>query len=168
MFPDGAKTRGDLPGMFVVGAKVNPIGNLTLCAGFTYYLDKPAYYGNTDADGEQINNETTIDNNKLEYSVSAEFKFLGILGVSVGYLGGNFGVNDQYQSDMSYSNNSNTIGGGLFVDLGEIATINAGYTRVMYDDYKESYSVSTTNPFAYSDTYTKSTSIFAIGVDIHL
>ena len=42
----------------------------------------------------QINNETTIDENAWNLAVSAEYKFLGILGVSVGYNFGNLGVNE--------------------------------------------------------------------------
>ena len=32
-----------------------------------------------------------------------------------------------YQSDISYANKSNSIAGGVFVELGEIVTLNAGY-----------------------------------------
>ncbi len=58
MFPDGEKTRADLPGMFSLGARIQPIKKLTANVGFNYFLDKPAYYGKTDENGEQINNES--------------------------------------------------------------------------------------------------------------
>jgi len=44
MFPDGEKTRADLPGMFALGVQVSPLKKLTATAGFNYYLDKPAFY----------------------------------------------------------------------------------------------------------------------------
>jgi long-chain fatty acid transport protein len=164
MFPDGAKSRADLPGMFSVGAQLKPIQKLTASVGFNYYLDKPAYYGKTDENHEQINNESTIDENAYTIAASLEYKFLGILGVSAGFSTGNLGVNDDYQSDLSYAQKSSTVAGGVFVDVGKMVTINAGYVYVMYQDYQESY----TTPVPYADTYGKTTSIIAIGVDINL
>jgi long-subunit fatty acid transport protein len=162
MFPDGEKVRGDLPGMFALGAEVSPLQKLKFGLSFNYFLDKSAYYGETDDLGEQINNETTIDENDWDLALSAEYKFLGILGVSVGYLIGNLGVNDDYQSDLSYANKSNTIAGGVFVELGEIVTLNAGYIHVMYDDYTEEFQ----GPPVHHTTYGKATDIIAIGIDL--
>ncbi len=168
MFPHGAKTRADLPGMFSVGADFKPLKKLTASIGFNYFLDKGAYYGNVNEGNEQIDNESTIDENAYSFAASLEYKFLGILGVSAGYSGGNLGVNDSYQSDLSYANKSNSFAGGLFVDVGEMVTINAGITYVMYEDYNNSQSYLPMGfPAAvpYTDTYMKNTLLFAIGVD---
>lgn len=162
MFPDGETVRGDLPGMFTIGAMVNPLEKLSLNAGFNYFMDKGAFYGNTDATGEQINNETTIDENSWTLGFSAEYKILGILGVSAGYNLGNLGVNDTYQSDITYANKNSTIAGGVFVELGEIVTLNAAYLHVMYDDYTEGFE----GPLPSSTVYGKNTNIFAIGIDL--
>ena len=167
MFPDGEKTRADLPGMFTLGAQVKPLKKLTASVGFDYFLDKPAYYGNMGSDGEQINNETTIDENAYTLSAALEYKLLGILGISAGFSTGNLGVNDDYQSDLSYALKSSTVGGGVFVDVGEMITINAGVTYVMYDDYSKSqtYELSPTALVPYTDTYAKNTMIIAVGLD---
>ena len=96
---------------------------------------------------------------------------LGILGVSAGFSTGNLGANDNYQSDLDYALKSNTVAGGVFVDVGEMLTINAGVVYVMYDDYSKSNSYqSETMPVAipFADTFGKNTTIFAIGVDISL
>lgn len=164
MFPDGEKTRGDLPGMFALGVSVSPIKKLRASVGLNYFLDRPAFYGVTDENGDQINNETTIDENAYTLSASLEYKLLGILGLSAGYSFGNLGVNDGYQSDLSYANKTSTIAGGVFVDIGDMVTVNAGYVHVMYEDYGKSY----TGTPAYTDTYGKQTSIIAVGVDIKL
>lgn len=171
MFPDGEKVRADLPGMFGLGVEVSPINKLTATAGFNYYLDKSAFYGDVNEAGEQINNETSIDENGYSYMFSLEYRLLKILGISAGYSGGNNGVNDNYQSDFGQGLKSQTVGGGVFVDVGKMVTINAGVAFVMYDDYSKTQSYTPTGfpqavPFA--DTYAKSTTIFAIGVDINL
>ncbi len=170
MFPDGEKVRADLPGMFAVGAWVKPIEKLTISAGFNYFLDKSAYYGNKDVTGEQINNETTIDANGFTYSLAVEYRLIDILGLSVGYTSGNNGVNDSYQSNITQGFKSSTFGGGVFVDIGEKVTINAGVSFTSYDDYSQSksYALAPSVVIPYTDTYGKKTTIFAIGVDFHL
>jgi hypothetical protein len=119
---------------------------------------------------EQINNEMTIDDNAYTISASLEYKFLGLLGVSAGYSTGNLGVNDNYQSDLSYALKSSSVGGGVFVDVGELLTINAGFTYVMYDEYSKDQAYQPMGfPMAidFTDTYLKNTTLFAVGVDIH-
>lgn len=170
MFPDGEKSRSDLPGMFSVGAELKPLKKLTASVGFNYFLDKPAYYGKMNENMEQINNESTIDDNAYTVSASLEYKFLGLLGVSAGFSTGNLGVNDNYQSDLSYGLKSSSVGGGVFVDIGELLTLNAGFTYVMYDDYTKSQALQPTGfpaPIEFTDTYQKNTTLFAIGVDLH-
>jgi long-chain fatty acid transport protein len=169
MFPDGVKVRADLPGMFSLGAQVRPLKNLSASVGFNYFLDKSASYGN-DETGDPLDNESIIDENGYTYSAALEYKLLGILGVSVGYTSGNNGVNPAYQSNMTYALKSQTFGGGVFVDLGEMIRINAGFNMTTYDDYDmaETYALAPTVMVPYTDTYAKKTTIFAIGVDIHL
>ena len=117
---------------------------------------------------EQINNETTIDENDWSLAASVEYKFLGILGISLGYSGGNLGVNDNYQSDLNYANKFNSVAGGVFVNVTEMITINAGFTYVKYEDYSESQAYQPLGfPAAidFVDTYAIDTKLFAIGVD---
>jgi len=171
MFPDGEKVRADLPGMLSLGAQLKPLKKLTASVGFNYFLDKSAYYGKTDEAGEQINNELSVDENGYVFSAALEYKLLGILGVSAGYSTGNNGVNDNYQSDLSYALKSQTVGGGVFVDLGKMITLNAGVSWTMYDDYSKSQSFQPTGfpqPIPFTDTYGKNTMIVAVGVDFSL
>jgi long-chain fatty acid transport protein len=165
MFPDGEKSRADLPGMFAIGAQVKPLEKLSIGLSFNYFLDKGAYYGNMDANDEQINNESTIDENGLTLAASLEYKVLGILGVSAGYSYSNLGVNDSYQTDLSYANSSSTIGAGVFVELGEMITLNAGYVYVMYNDYNKT--INTPPVPEFQEIYGKKTNIFAIGIDFN-
>ncbi|MCK5136884.1 MAG: hypothetical protein KAR19_13925 [Bacteroidales bacterium] len=183
MFPDGAKSRADLPGMISLGAQLKPIPKLTANLGFTYYLDKSAYYGNveTDADGlpvmaedgisfVQINNKSTIDNNMFEISAGVEYMIIDMVGISAGYSLSNVGINDQYQSDLSFSLNTNSVGGGFVINLGKKLAINAGVVYVMYQDsdVDEAYDLTDEISVPYTTNYLKNTMIYAIGVDISL
>ena len=157
--------------MFALCVQVSPINKLTATAGFNYYLDKSAFYGDVNEAGEQINNETSIDENGYSYMFSLEYRLLKILGISAGYSGGNNGVHDHYQSDFGQGLKSQTVGAGVFVDLGEKITLNAGVAFVMYEDYSKNQSYTPTGfptavPFV--DTYGKNTTIVAVGIDINL
>lgn len=163
MFPDGEETRADMPGMFALGVQGSPLKNLTLTGSFNYYLDKSASYGYTDGNGEQIDNETTIDENGYTWALSLEYRILPIFGVSGGYTSGNNGVNDNYQSGLTYGLKSASWGAGVFVDLGDMITLNAGYSVTNYDDYTKSQTSMVGIP--YNDTYAKHTSMFAFGID---
>lgn len=170
MFPDGEKVRADMPGLLAFGAQINPLEKLSLTGSFNYYLDKSAYYGNTNESGEQIDNETTIDENGYTWAFSAEYKIISILGVSAGYTSGNNGVNDNYQSGLSYGLKSSSWGAGVFVNVTEKIQINAGFSATSYDDYSQSksYDLAPTVSVPYTDGYGKATKMFAIGVDISL
>jgi long-chain fatty acid transport protein len=167
MYPDDSTSRGDLPGMFSMGAQVKPLKNLTASLGFTYYWDKAAYYGKTDGSGEQINNESIIDENHYTYQFALEYKILPMLGVSAGYTSGNLGVNEDYQNSMTYALKSQTFGGGIFVDISEMIRINAAYNLTTYQgqDQAFTYDLAPGITVPYTDSYAKQTSIFAIGVD---
>ena len=164
MFPDGEEVRADLPGMFAFGAEVRPLKKLTVTGSFNYYLDKTAYYGYTDQEGEQTDNESVIDDNGYTWAFSAEYKILSILGVSGGFTSGNNGVNDNYQSGLTYGLKSSSWGAGVFVKLGEMITLNAGYSATSYDDYSKPQT--SLVGIDYTDTYAKATSMFAFGIDI--
>jgi len=104
------------------------IFNFLLFLGATYainsFLDKTAFYGDTDENMDQINNETSIDDNAYTISGSLEYKLLGLLGISAGFLTWNLAVNDNYQSDLNYALKSNTVAGGVFIDVGvDIETV---------------------------------------------
>ncbi len=167
MFPDGEKVRADMPGMLALGAELTPLKKLVLTGSFNYYLDKSAYYGVTDSEGNQIDNETTIDKNGITWAVSAEYKLIDILGVSAGYTSGNNGVNDNYQSGITYALKSASWGFGVFVNVTEKIQINAGYSITTYDDYSQplSYDMAPTISVPYTDGYAKNTKIFGIGLD---
>ncbi len=180
MYPKGAKSRADLPGMVSGGVQVKPVKKLTGSLGFNYYMDRPAYYGKyeTDADGNpvldedgisyvQINNETTIDNNAFDVSVSLEYMLKDNIGVSGGYSMGNNGVNDNYQSDLNHALKTSTVAGGVYIGIGNKIGLNAGVVYVIYQEGSVTKADGMTG-INYTETYMKNTMIFAVGIDINL
>ncbi|RLD64077.1 MAG: hypothetical protein DRI95_10990, partial [Bacteroidetes bacterium] len=75
------------------------------------------------------------------------------------------GVNENYQSDLSYSLTTNTFGYGFAWDISKAFTLQFGGFVTAYDDqtYNKNYS-----GINYTETYDKFTYAVSIGLDIKL
>ncbi len=151
MFPDGAKSNADMPSTLSGGINFRLLKGLQLSAGFEYYWDKDVNW-----DGK----ESLIDNNMYNVNFSAQYDF-GRLLISGGYNYANTGVSQAYQSDLSYSLSSSSIGFGGAFDINEKIRINAGYSVTLYQDQ----AVPTGDPVIFTQNYAKNTKIFAVGID---
>jgi len=172
MFPNGATVRNDMPAMLSIGADYKITNNFWATAGFHYYWDKVANYGHTNEEGQEIDNEDIIDNNYFELGLGLEYAITPKLFGSLGYLFANTGVTEDYQSDLSFSLTSNTIGGGLGFKITDKIMVNAGALYSIYNEGKKTYdhnfktSPTTFIPISTIDTYYKDNLIFAIGLDV--
>lgn len=169
MFPDGEKIHNDLPAMFSLGVNYKVLPKLSAQVGFHYFWDKSANYGKQ-LDGVYVNNSKIIDKNYYELAIGLEYNVTEKWLVSAGYLLSKTGVSEDYQSDISFSLSSNTIGGGLGFKLNDKLMLNAGVSYSMYDKGTKSFTHIFPSPvteIALKDTYYKNTLIFAIGADIN-
>lgn len=165
MFVQDSTVHGDLPAMMSLGIQYIVLPKLTASVGFHYYWDKGVNYGKTlDATGEAVANDKVIDDNFFEIAVGLEYALTEKFLVSAGYLHANTGVSDDYQSDLSYSLTSNTIGFGVGYKITEKIMINLGGSFVMYqEDTKTLVDTSTGQP--YTDTFYKDSKFIGLGVD---
>ncbi len=166
MFPDGTKFRGDMPAMLSVGVDYGISDKLRASLGTHYYFDTNADYGKK-IDGEVVANDEVIDNNFMELAAGLEYDINDKILVSGGYLLANTGVNENYQSDLSYSLTSNTIGFGGAYKLNDMIMLNLGFGYTFYEEGKvdKSYIVGTTTVPAI-ETYYKDNMFLAIGLDL--
>ncbi|MGM0666809.1 MAG: OmpP1/FadL family transporter [Bacteroidota bacterium] len=163
MYVDGSKVVADMPAMLSVGASLNPMDKILVSAGVHYFFDK-----NNDYDGNPNQDVEMIDKNFIEYALGVEYKLFGPLSVSAGYLGTQTGVNDNYQSDIRYSLNTNTFGGGVKLSLTPLIDINLGASMTMYDEGSKTYSYLLGEiPVPVTETYDTSTWVVAVGVDLN-
>ena len=163
MWVDGEKVVADMPAMLSVGASLHPLNKILVSAGVHYFFDK-----NNDYDGDPDIEVDMIDKNFLEYAIGVEYNLLGPLSVSVGYAGTRTGVNDNYQSDVRYSLNTNGIGGGVKLTLTPLIEVNLGGLYTIYEDGGKSYNYDLGgNPVPVNETYNTSTWLVAVGVDLH-
>lgn len=170
LFEDGAKSRSDMPGLIVMGATYKPTDNLMLSGGLHLFLDKMADYGITDIDestgDEIILKNADILNNTLEIGFGIEYGITGKLNVSLGYLRVNSGATEEYNSDLSYTQNSNTFGGGFEYKFSPMLDLNLGVSYTMYEDFTKTTDMGSLP--LHTEIFKKDALIFAIGLSFNL
>jgi hypothetical protein len=104
-----------------------------------------------------------------EFLMGAEWKINKTFLISAGGLITRTGVTNDYQTDMSYSLNSYSIGFGGAINLSESVRINVGYLFTNYADWeKPAYSTPSSlssSMFAGKDIFSRTNKAFGIGVD---
>jgi long-subunit fatty acid transport protein len=173
MFPNGEKTRNDMPAMLSVGLNYKLSPSLKLSLGTYYFFDKSANYGHK-YDNDQISstpsvaisNEDIITKNGMLVSGGLEYTVSEKLLLSCGYQYGNQGVNKLYQSDLSYGLATHTFGIGGAYNFSDKIQVNLGlgYTRYMGDTKTISH-VMNTSVYQAEESYGKSTKMIGLGVD---
>ena len=144
LFPDKEKTRNDMPAMFSAGFDYKITEKLTVASGFHMYFDKNADYGRKLFDpavGENVHveNDEVIDRNSTEFALGLEYMASDKLLLSIGYLNTQTGVSEDYQTDLSYSQHSNTIGFGGRYAVSPVIDVNVGVGYTMYNDARKIY-----------------------------
>ncbi len=163
IFIQDSTSVADMPASLSVGLNYRPMEKLMLSGSFNYYFDK-----NVDYDGMESINVNMIDNNFLEFGLGAEYSVTDKLRVSAGWAHTTTGVNDSYQSDLSFSTNTNSFGAGIGYRVTPMIDLNVGgqYTTYATDTKEYSHNLGTI-PVPVTETYTKMTWLVGIGLDFH-
>jgi len=108
-----------------------------------------------------------IEHGLWEAGISMEYHLGEKFLVSAGVLHAETGVMPEYQTDLSYSNTSNTVGFGFEFKINEKFTLNMGGLNTFYVKNQKEYLL---NGFAdkITETYTKTAKAFSLGLDIKL
>ncbi len=163
MFPDGAKTRSDMPAKLSVGAAYRATPYLNISGGIHYYFDKAADYGKTIA-GSPVPNDQVIDNNFIELALGLEYDLTDNLLVSAGYLRTQTGVNEMYHSDLSHSLSTNTFGLGGRYAINDMIAVNLGFLMTFYDEDSKVMNYGA-GLGTVTETYNREVMVFAVGLD---
>jgi len=161
MFPDGAKTRSDMPALLSVGAAYQATPQLNVAGGIHYYFDKTADYGKR-INGNPASNKDVIENNFIELAFGLEYGLTDALLVSAGYLRTQTGVKEQYHNDLSHSLSTNNFGLGGRYAVNDMIAVNLGFLMSFYDEDSRTYGM---EGITITETYNRDNMVFAIGVD---
>jgi len=156
MFPDGQKTSSDIPAILAAGVDYKFTDGFNAQLSFTNYFDKDVDWGNN-----IYGQKRTIDKNYWELALGVQFNLTDNFALSVGYLHSDTGVSEDYQSDFSYSNDSNSGGFGFEWKFAERFTLDAGVMYTKYIDSEKTFGEGTS---AYKETYGKENILFGLGI----
>lgn len=149
---DDATIPSDIPGIITAGVEYKFSKKFLASASFFEYLDKGIDWGKN-----IYLQDRKIDKNSWEVSVGLQYSLTDKFSVSVGGMQSTTGVSEDYQSDFSYSNSSNTGAFGIEWRLTDQLTLDAGMLFTVYKDANKSFGT-------YNETYDKVNSGFAIGI----
>ncbi len=159
LFPDGAKFNNDIPAILSVGAEYAFMPQFRGSVSFTNYFDKAANW-----EGR----EELVDKNFLEIGVGLEYDITDAFLLSAGYLSSNTGVLPEYQTDISHSLSSNTIGFGLRYMIAGAFAVDVGTLYTMYEESTRSGEQGLpTGSIPYTESYNRSNVAVALGLGYH-
>lgn len=177
MFPDGDVTPSDMPALLALGLdyKIGDVATLSL--GSNIFFDKSANYGHKkDLDNNSatpttfVKNKDIINHNGWSLQTGLEFYLSEKLIVSGGYVFSNKGVNNDYQSDLTYALGTHTFGFGGAYKILDNLLLNAGisYTAYINDENLVDHIFSGTGVlYQPRETYDKKTFLFGLGLDFN-
>lgn len=175
MFKDGELTSSDMPAMLSLGIDYKLGSGIKISLGSNYFFDKSADYGHKlDLDNNSATASTPVPNKKIiagnGWSIQGglEVNLSEKLLVSGGYVFANQGVNELYQSDLTYGLATHTFGAGGAYKVLDNLLINfgAGMTLYQTDERMVDHIFSGNNTLYQSkETYNKRTFLVGIGVD---
>ena len=157
LFPDGAKTPYDIPALLTLGAQYDILPQLTVSAGYHHFFDSDAKMAN----GKQ----KFINGGVNEYLAGVEYRINKMFLVSCGTQFTRQGVTDDYQTDMSFSLNSYSIGFGGAINITENIRVNLAYFFTNYDDWTKKSNNYNNIGVAGTDVFGRTNKAFGIGLD---
>jgi long-chain fatty acid transport protein len=165
LYPDGLEVPSDMPAMLSVGMRYAPVSRLTLHAGVHHYFDRKVSYGKR-LNNEFVSNMEFMDTDFMEAAFGLEFAITEKFLISAGYLRTQTGVKDIYQSDLSHSLSTNSLGGGFRFNFNENIGLNLGVMNTWYLEAEREF----VSPVVgkYTETYNRKAFVAAIGVDVSL
>jgi len=155
MFPDGQKTGADIPATLAAGAAYSVLPELNIRASFTYFFNE-----DVDWDGAEA-----LLENGTEYGVGVEYGVTSQFMVSAGYLISNSGATLDYQSELSYSLDAQTIGVGGQYTLSPGLAVGLGVSSTSYDNAQKTL---VRLGQEHQETYKKTSTVYSLGVSYSL
>ena len=157
MFRNGVNTPHDIPALLTVGASYKVLPKMEVSVGYHRFFDSDAKMAN--------DKQKHIKGGTNEYLAGVEYRLTDMFLVSAGGQITRYGVKDNYQSDLSFSIDSYSIGFGGAVNVAKNVLINIGYFWTTYSDWTKDISSYAGTPLAGTDMFSRTNKVFAAGVD---
>ncbi|MDR1809156.1 MAG: aromatic hydrocarbon degradation protein [Prevotella sp.] len=162
MFGDGVNTPHDIPALLTIGASYKILPQLTASVGYHHFFDSDAEMAlidNPDVPGEKIGKQKYAGSTN-EFLFGAEYQINRMFLVSAGGQITKYGVENDYQRDLSFACDSYSVGLGGAVNVSPTVKINIGYFWTTYSDYTKEPGGGTAK-----DVFFRTNKVFGAGVD---
>ncbi|MDR0658517.1 MAG: hypothetical protein LBG18_06250, partial [Mediterranea sp.] len=164
LFADGVNTPHDIPSLLSVGVSYEILPVLRASVGYHHFFDTHARMAN--------DKQNHIDRGTNEYQAGLEWDITKVVQVSAGLQRTKYGVEDDYQSDMSFAISSYSYGLGAGFNVTPKLKVNVAYFWTDYKDYTKEVEVTGTPGTGYNgtglagkDVYSRTNKVFGIGLD---
>ena len=159
MFPNGAKTKADMPALLSIAASKTIRDKVTITGEWHYYFDKDANNSFTPA----------IKRNTMEYLAGVEYKINDKWLVSAGYQFTDYTLDAALYSDLDFQCDAHAVGIGLAYNFNKHIRLNAGAMGVFYSDVVKESTVYNGNSLGLpgKDIFKNSRYCWGLGVDFH-
>lgn len=155
-FENGVNTPSDVPAILSVGAQYSITPKWRVMAGYNTYFDKQA--------GMSGDKQKTLSHNTHEITAGMEYDLLDRLTISGGYQNTNYGLSDDFQSDLSFSCDSYSLGFGVKMAITKKCHLEAAYFWTNYKDYTKEQPNAENPMLSRTDVYSRTNKVFGLGV----
>ena len=156
-FKDGYSTPNDLPAIVSLGAQYEILPSLRVMGGYMHYFDSDAGMAN---DKQEYLSHGT---NELQFG--AEWDITDKLLVSAGIQNTDYGMQDEFQSDLSFSCDSYSVGFGAKLKFNSHLSVNVAYFFTNYEDYTKETDNYAGTGLKGKDVFSRTNKVFGLGID---
>lgn len=149
-FKDGVNTPNDIPALLTAAVGYEILPTLRASIEYHHFFDKAA--------GMAQDKQKTLTRGTHEFLVGAEWDLTKQLSISGGFQRTDYGLSDDFQSDISFSCDSYSLGFGAAIKMTKHLTMNVAYFWTNYSDYNKVTAIGT-------NIYSRTNKVFGLGVD---
>ena len=149
-FKDGVNTPSDIPALLTAAVGYEILPTLRASVEYHHFFDKAA--------GMAGGKEKALKHGTHEFLLGAEWDVTKQLTLSGGFQRTDYGLADDFQSDISFSCDSYSLGFGAAIKMTKHLTMNVDYFWTNYSDYDKITATGST-------TYSRTNKVFGLGVD---
>jgi long-chain fatty acid transport protein len=157
LFADGVNTPNDIPAYLAVGAEYQLCKSWKVSGGYHHFFDSDAKMAN--------DKQKYINGGVNEFLFGSEYKIDDMFLASAGGQITRTGVTDAYQSDMSFSLNSYSIGFGGAIVVSPKMRLNIAYFFTNYDKWTKASANYNGTGLAGTDVFDRTNKVFGLGLD---
>lgn len=157
LYADGVNTPHDIPALLTLGAEYGLTKQWKVSGGYHHFFDSDAKMAN--------NKQQYINGGVNEYLLGSEYKISDLFLISAGGQVTRTGATNAYQTDMSYSLNSYSIGFGGAVNITPDLRLNLSYFFTNYDKWTKVSTNYNGTTLAGTDVYDRTNKVFGIGLE---